>query len=366
MNNKQGKLNVLAAVLLGAACQTLHAETVNTWRGTAVSADWNDRYQWNLNHPPKEGEAAHFRQNNCVISVNGLVELDSGIYLYGQELMMKGNGNIILRSQIPLERTVNIPASADGFANLTLCDNLTLTGRISLSAKGFGTSACKGTITLKDRSTVTGGLAIGNNGVGTGLVIVEDNASFRITDIELNTLASKGGMAEIRILGGTVRIEADTNLFDMLMADPSRKIVIGESGTLRIDSKLPIARKKEMLKALIASNRLIATPGCQLTPPVLQNEMVIARAENAQLRANGGNQNALLSQIDQISESTPANNNSNLGDLVKALQAEVNQQDGMAHNSSGSSNNANSPRMAGYIVIFGSLLLALRRPKAEE
>jgi hypothetical protein len=360
-------ISLLSVLLLGAAGSTAYAEVVNTWRGNAAGADWNESYKWKLHHPPTEGEAAHFREDNSVISVNSTIQLDNGMHLYGEELLLKGNGNINLWSQVPHERTVNIPASATGYANLTLCDNLSLNGRISLSAKGFGTSASKGTITLKDRSTVTGGLAIGNGGVGSGRVVVLDNATFRITRLELDTKADEGGLAEIHIMGGTVRIETEENLFDILTADPSRKIILGDTGTLRIESNLPIEQKKELIKQLISQRHLVAAPGCRLTPPILQNEMMIARAEDVEIGADNGKRQSLIAAIDNISASAPAESQTkpaDLGELVKELHEEVNSLTNSVSLTQSSEKEvpaSDKPKMAGYIVFFGTILLALRK-----
>ncbi len=364
MSNKNYIQYVIIALLSGVAAQSIQAATVNTWRGDARGADWNEPYKWKLNHAPAEGEAAHFREKNSTISINSTVQLDNGMHLYGEELLLKGNGNINLWSLVPHERTVNVPASATGFANLTLCDNLSLNGRVALSAKGFGTSASKGSITLKDRSTVTGGLSVGNNGVGSGQVFVKDNATFRITELDLNTLADKGGMAEIHILGGTVRIETGENLFDALMADSSRKIVIGDTGTLRIESNLPIGEKKAMIKQLIASKRLVAAPGCRLSPPILQDEMLIARAEDARYSESTKSDETLLTAIDKMSNTTSAATApaSDLGDLVKALHQEVSETEKQVAETDGASGKNESRHMAGYIVVFGTILLALRNP----
>lgn len=366
MNIYNHKISLLVALLLGVAGQSVHAQTVNMWRGSSGSADWNDSYKWKLNHPPADGEAAHFRADNTIISVNNAVQMNNGIYLYGQELQLKGNGSINLGSVIPLERTVNIPASTTGYANLTLRDTFSLNGRISLSAKGFGTSECKGTITLKDRSTVTGDLAIGNKGVGTGQVYVMDNATFRITSLKLDTKADMGGMAEIHIMGGTVRIDTDDDFFGMFMADPSRRIILGESGTLRIDSSLSLAKKKDVIKQLIANNRLVPAPGFHLSTPILQKDMMIARAEESGPNYGTGNVDTLLANIDKIPESTPVADtvaSSDVGELVKALQTEVDKTPiTIAHAGKSAETEKNMPHMAGYIVFVGALLLTLRRP----
>lgn len=365
MNKTNYGTYLLIALLAGAAGQSIQAQTVNQWRGNAINADWNEAYKWKLNHPPAEGEAAHFRADNSVITVNSTVQLDNGMYLYGQELMLKGNGNINLWSLIPHQRTVNVPASADGYANLTISDNLSLNGRISLSAKSFGTSASKGTITLKDRATVTGGLCVGNEGVGTGQVYVKDNATFRITSLELNTEAAKGGLAEIHIDGGTVRIDTKEDFFELFMADPSRRIIIGDTGTLRIESGLPIAEKKEILKKLIASNRLVPAAGSRLSTPILQDEMMIARAEDTSFSPSSDNRADLLAEIDNIAEETPAVETaptSDLGALVKSLESEVkNAPETVAKVEAPAKAEASKPHMAGYIVFFGTILLALRR-----
>ncbi len=369
MNKSNYGTSILIALLLGAAGQSVYGQTVNQWRSTTTDADWNEGFRWKLKHPPAEGEAAHFRSDNTVISVNSTVQLNNGIYLYGQELLLKGNGNINLWSMVPHERTVNIPASTTGYANLTVADNLSLNGRISLSAKGFGTSASKGSLTLKDRATVTGGLAIGNKGVGTGQVFVRDNATFRITSLELNTKSEQGGMAEIHILGGTVRIETEEDVFATLMADPSRRIIIGDTGTLRIESNLPIAEKKAMIKKLIASNHLVAAPGSRLSSPILQDEMLIARAEDASFSPNADNRQQLMAQIDNISEKreAPVATSSDLGSLVKSLESEAEKQaETMAAAKPAEEQEAETKTsMAGYIVFFGTFLLALRRPAAN-
>ena len=364
MNRHYIMMKTLTALLVAAAVQTADAQTVNLWRGDAHGAEWTDQYKWKLNHAPMDNEAAHFRDDNSMVVVNSTVQLNNGMHLYGQELLLKGNGNINLWSMVPHERTVNIPASGSGFANLTLSDNLSLNGRISLSAMGFGTSASKGTVTLKNRSTVTGDLAIGNDGNGTGQVYVKDNSTFRITGLELNTKAEIGGMAEIHILGGTVRIEAEDNPFDAFLADSSRKIIIGDRGTLRIESDLPIAEKKDLIKQMIESNRLVAEPGCRLTLPILQNGMLIASAESLLGSSEPGNHAELLAAIDAVDEKASIlvdDATVDLGALVQAIQDEK------SNKTETVAQSAEFPEKpmrhkAGYIVFFGTVLLALRRP----
>lgn len=360
-------MNTLAALLISTAMQTVEAQTVNLWRGDANGAEWNDQYKWKLNHSPTDNEAAHFREDNSIVTVNSTVELNNGLHLYGQELLLKGNGNINMWSMVPHERTVNIPASGSGFANLTLSDNLSLNGRISLSAKRFGTSASKGTVTLKNRSTVTGDLAIGNTGHGTGQIYVKDNSTFRITALELATKAEVGGMAEIYILGGTVRIETESNPFEAFLADPSRKIIIGDSGTLRIESDFPISEKKEMIKQLIANNRLVAAPGCHLTVPIFQDEMLIARAEGALGGSQPLDQAALLAAIDSVDDKASIlvdDDTVDLGALVLAIQSEkTNATETVVLTDE--SDEEPTRHKAGYIVFFGTVLLALRRPQEK-
>ena len=360
---------IIGTALLATAFFTvanLQAQTVNTWRGDAVEADWNENYKWKLNHPPTAGEAAYFRAENSIISINSTVDLNNGMHLYGQELLLKGNGIINMRSLVEHQRSVNIPASADGYAALTLCDNISLNGRIVLSSKGFGTSASRGTLTLKNRTTVIGGLEIGEAGVGSGQVFVQDNAIFRITSLELDTSAEKGGMAEIHILGGTVRIDVEGDPFEAFMKDPSRKIIIGDTGTLRIESDLPIEEKKRMIKEMISSNHLIPAAGCQLTTPILQEEMMIARAENTSVNSSLKDRDALLAAIDTISNSAPqiVSSPSDLGDLVKALHTQKSEEAANAENME--SEEPASMHMAGYIVFFGSILLTLRRAQKEN
>ena len=364
--NKQGRSSIVVILLLACVSPRLStAQKVNTWQDNDVSADWNEPYQWTLNHAPAEGEAVLFRATNSVVSVYTTIQLDSGMHLYGQELRFKGNGRIDLVSQVPHKQTVNIPASADGLANLTLCDNLSLNGRISLSAKEFGTSDSKGTITLKDRSSVTGILAIGVEGVGSGQVFVEDNATFRITGLELNTRADAGGTAEIHIRGGTVRIEDGQDLMTALLEDPSRKIIIGAAGTLRIESSLPIAEKKAVIKALIANRRVVPAQGCRLTLPVLQDDMIIARAEDDGTPSTRDEGESLLSAIDDIPESAVATSRepADIRDLVQSLSEEI--PVAAAANAvaaaSDDETGGGQSHAAGYIVFFGMVLLTLRR-----
>lgn len=355
-------MKTLIVLFLGLVVQSIQAQTVNNWTGDATGGNWNDRYKWKLNHPPAENESAYFREPNSVITVNSTVQLNYGMHLYGKELLLKGNGNINLWSLVPHQRTVNIPASATGFANLTLTDNLSLNGRIALSATGFGTSASKGTITLKGHSTVTGDLAVGNTGQGSGQVIVKDNATYRITDLELATKASVGGLAEIQILGGTVKIETEENPFDMFLEDASRKIIIGDAGTLRVESDLPIATKKELLKEMISNNRLVAAPSCFLTTPILQGEMLLVHAENQETSTNPLSIDDLLTAIDEIPEgesTTQESTTSPLGDIVKGMNSAMK---GSEAATSSTEEEQETP-MSGYIVFFGAILLVLRRPR---
>lgn len=350
----------ISIALLVWAGVSASAQTVNTWTGGERNADWADSYKWKLDHPPQNGEAAHFREDFNTVSVNRTVQLDNGIHLYGQELTLKGDGNINLMSSIPHQRTINIPASASGFANLTLMDNLSINGQIALSAKGFGTSASKGSITLKDRSTVSGGLVVGNEGVGSGQVIVQDKATFRITSIELNTKASEGGMAQIQILGGTVRINTDDNPFESFMADPSRTIVVGDGGTLRVESSLSLEEKKALIKKLIAGNHLVPASGCHLAVPILQEDMFIVRAEDDQFTTSPSDRQQLFAAIDSIDYSTTATGtSSDLNELVKALNESEKEKKLSSENNEASQA---SPKVAGFIVFFGSLLLAVRKP----
>ena len=349
---------ILIALVLGAGAQIAMAQSVNTWRGDETSSDWNDQYKWKLRHAPTGNESAHFRTPNSSILVNSTIELNNGMHLYGQELSLSGNGNINLQNSLPHQRTVNIPASAAGFANMTLNDNLSLNGRVALSAKAFGTSAGKGTITLKDRSTVTGTLCIGNAGKGSGKVLIEDNATYRITELQLATKADAGGSAEIHVLGGTARIETKENPFSIFLEDSSRKIVLGDGAILLIDYELPVSKKKGLIKAMISQNRLVAAPGCRLITPTLDTKKLTIKAEDQRNDTKVPTKTALLASIDRISTSSqqawrsvstqkPAGGTS--APLVQA-----------------STEKTQSTQLAGYIVFFGIALFALRRPEEEE
>ena len=382
MNTYIVKGSILAALVVGAT--SAYATSVNNWRGDETGADWNDQYKWKLKHLPTGDEAVHFRESSSLINVNSTVQLNNGMHLYGEELSLQGNGNINLWSSVPHQRTVNIPASATGFANMTLSDNLSLNGRIALSAKGFGTSASKGSVTLKDRSNVKGALSIGNAGNGTGQVFVKGNSTYRITGLELATKAESGGSAEIHVLGGTVRIESKDNPFDVFMEDASRKIILGDSGTLRIEYSLPVYRKKDAVKALILEGRLVAAPGCRLTPPVIQDKMVIIRAEDERNDSGVKTTEALIAAIDRIPNSSSASAVAGSSSKPQKLESLLNT---MRTSQPAAASTVAKPeaavpqaqtaatvegkkdsntKLAGYIVFFGIALLTLRRPNEVQ
>lgn len=271
---------VLTVAVLFAGVSGTTAQSINLWRGNETGADWNDVYKWKLKHLPSGTEAVHFRQQSSVISINSTIELGNGMHLYGQELLLEGNGNINLRSPIPHQSTITIPASNTGNSSLTLTDNLTVNAQISLAAKAFGTSASKGFVTLKKRSTIIGNVSIGNAGKGTGQIVLRDQSTYRITDLKLDTEASQGGSAEIHILGGTARFAVESDPFEIFLADPSRKIIIGDNGTLHIESDLPIAIKKQQLEKLIAQKQIVSTSGCELGTPVIRDHMISLKAEH--------------------------------------------------------------------------------------
>lgn len=364
---------VALLVVLGGA--NGYAQSINVWRGGADGGEWENQYKWNLSHTPTGQEAAHFRDNNTIITVNSTVQLNNGMHLYGQELLLQGTGNINLWSPISHERTVNIPASATGFANLTLSDTLSINGRIALSAKGFGTSASKGSITLEDRSNVSGGLCIGNAGNGTGQVFVKDSAVFRITEMEFSTKAESGGSAEIHAQGGTVHIETKTNPFDVFLEDPSRKLVISDGGTLRIDYNLPIARKKAMVMDLIKKDRLVAAPGSRLLLPSIHEKTMIIKAEDARNHSEYPTKQALLSAIDRISSTSinssiaqTASQAQSLDALLKTVKTGGETGVSGAPGTTATTGEAaeSGGKLAGYIAFVGALLLVLRRAPATE
>ncbi|MDZ8119935.1 hypothetical protein [Pontiella agarivorans] len=388
-------MGIAAAVVLGGT--PVIAQQVNQWRGGETAENWTDKYKWKQNHTPNEGESAHFREPISVINVNSTVQLSHGMHLYGQELSLLGNGNINLWSQVPHQRTVNIPASGDGFASLTLHDNISINGRLALSAKGFGTSASKGSVTLRDRSNVTGELCIGKAGTGTGQVFLKDHSTYRITGLEIGTEAKSGGSAEIHILSGTVRIETQNDPFETFNADPSRRIILGSTGTVRFEYTMPVAHKKEAIKAMIKNNRLVAAPGCRLKTPIIQEKLVIVRAEDERNDSAVKTKKQLLAAIDRISaastvassgtqpqklESLLKNMRSNSRNVAAAPAPTANSTPVPVPTAGGNSSLAlimqqkgvsaetpddNTPAtrsVAGYIAFVGAAMLILRRNPA--
>lgn len=366
MINKK-KLIKMAIFALATGVTIANAQTVNNWKGGEEGADWADRYKWERRHPPTGDEAAHFREANTVVNVNSTVQLNNGMHVY-KEVSFQGNGNINMQNPVPHQRTVNIPASATGFANMTLNDNITVNGRVALSAKGFGTSASKGSITLKDRSNVTGDLRIGNAGTGTGQVFVEDSSTYRITSLELATEAKEGGSAEIHVLGGTVRIDTKNNPFEVFLKDPSRKLLVGAEGTVRIEYDMPISEKKTLMKKMINKDRLVAAPGCRLTKPVIQNKMVIIRAEDERNDSDTKTKADLIAAIDSISDGTAiaGGGSGGLESLLMNMRSSPTSGSSSPAAIQTGTTSSNGTKLAGYIVFFGAALLVLRRAPAEK
>jgi hypothetical protein len=379
---KPSLIKAVALLVLGGTTLELQAQTINVWRGDENRADWSDNYKWKLQHPPQDKESAHFREPFSVVAINQTVELNNGIQVYGQELTLVGNGNINLRNPVPHQRTINIPASASGYANMTLNNNLSINGRIALAAKAFGTSASKGSITLRDRTTVIGDLLIGNAGSGTGQVFVRDRATYRITSLDLQTLADIGGSAEIHIISGTVRIETKENPFNIFLQDSSRKIMIGDTGILRIESNIPSQQKKELISALIIEGRLMALPGCRLKPPVINDKMLIIQAEDERNPSDIRTTEQLIAAINNMpaAETTKgvAPKPSKLESLLQSIQdSQPTVAESTPEPQPATIENENEPEikepeskesgvhLAGYIVFFGTCLLALRRPEKE-
>ncbi len=370
---------LVTAAAFAAANTLVNAQTVNQWRGGETASAWNDPYKWKQNHTPNDEEAPYFREPISVINVNSTIQLNHGMHLYGEELSLQGNGNINLWSQVPHERTVNIPADGNGFANLTLRDNIALNGRVALSSKGFGTAASKGSLTLKDRSSVTGDLCIGKAGTGTGRVYVQDNSSYRITGLEIGTEAAAGGAAELHILSGTVQIETKDNPFEIFNEDASRRIILGANGTLRFEYPMSVAQKKKAVQDMIRNDRLTAAPGCRLTTPLIQEKRVIFRAEDERNESAVETKEQLLAAIGRIAAAAEVASvglqPEQIDSLLKKMSSSprspeappsgesaaavrLTQQQGA---SSAAPAAGSTGRAAGFIAFFGAALLMLRR-----
>lgn len=380
------KISIIVAALIG-CIPAAQAQSFNVWRGDEEAAEWNNPYKWNLKHPPAEAEAVHFREPNSKVIVNRTIDLQNGMLLYGKELTLSGAGNINLSNPVTHQRTVNIPASASGFSNLTLNDTLSLNGRIALASKAFGTSGGKGTFTLQNQTSASGTLVIGNDGCGTGKVFIRDDASYRITALELSTRASSGGSAEIHVIGGTVRLETKTNPFMPFFEDDSRKIVMGDNGSLHIETDMATDQKIQQLKAMIQHNRLIPANGCRLTPPVIDNNTILIKAEDLRNDSTIDTTEKLLAAIDQTHEELKLAEQANrqkqdaqakLEAMMAKKAAEAAAEAAALAETEGTDekivmaeNADNSPQpttkaIAGYIVFLGMILLMVRRPKNKE
>lgn len=377
MNNMAKLITGLAIAAICTMATTSDAQTVNVWRGNEIPASWTEAYKWKLKHLPTGEESIHFREPTSVVSIDSTVDVGNGLLLYGQELCFVGNGNLNLQNPVAHKSTVFVPASATGYANLTINDNLTINGRIALSAKAYGTSASKGSVTLKNRSTIEGVLIIGNDGSGSGKVYIRDQSVYRISGLELNTLAAQGGAAEIHILGGTAQIECGSDPFAAFLADSSRKIFIGDYGTLRIHSDLPVERKKDAVLQLLSNQQLVAASGNKIMVPVFQDNMLIIKAERtdkpqdlatllASIRTTGSSGPASLASAKQ---GNPQPQTIGLEEFSKQTRAGEHA-DASAAQSKAAAEDAAPPSAAalpvtGYFVFVSAFLLLLRPVKRD-
>jgi len=351
---------ILFVTTLGTFNQSAVAQSINLWRGTTAEGDWNNRYMWKLKHVPSKTDAVHFRSKRSIIAINSTIELGNGMHLYGQELTFEGNGNINMRSPIQHQRTINIPASSSGRSNLILTGNLSINAQISLAATPFGTSASKGTILLQDRTTVTGDVYIGSKGNGTGYIILRGESNYHIKNLVIDTLASKGGAAEIQIFGGTVWISNTENPFNVLLADSGRKIIIGDTGTLHIESNLPPRTTRKLLQTLLDRKQIIAAPDCQLGTPLFRDKTISITAEYCDLVAQPAGTHAAPHII------TPVSPNKN-SQWVAAPKTENSAK--IAPKPTTATTlvpvNQTKPTM-GYIVFLSAFLLLFLRPAPQS
>ena len=344
----KGKKSIGIVTVVMCVCGVTLAQSVNVWRGNEVKASWSDPYKWKLRHVPKEDEAVHFRQPNSVVEINRTVDLNNSMMLYGQELFLEGNGNINFWSPVENQSTIYVPASASGYANLTVRGNLSIKGGVALAAKAFGTSASKGTLTLRDRATIKGRLTIGNDGKGTGQLFVYDRSVYTISDLKIQTIANQGGAAEIHIEGGTVHFTLGTNPLEIFLADPGRKIIMGEEGFLRIQSTASIEEKKGLLIKLLKDKSLRTTPDARFVVPIFQGNTVVLKAERSDTPQN---LDTLIAKIQAAAFATEPDQTSSTG----------------AETSSGNSAKGSSGNgLPGYIVFLGLILFFLHPAKPKK
>ena len=165
-------------------------------------------------------------------------------------------------------------------------------------------------------------------------------------------------------------METQENPFDVFLQDPSRKLVLGDMGTLRIESKVSALKKKEQVIAMIQQNRLVAAPGCRLKAPVINNKMLIIQAEDERNNSTEQTVDQLLAIIKKTPvQAAPVDAVATrplLESLLKTMNAQP--QSTASHDSEQiAKDEANDGvHLAGYIVFFGICLLALRRAPTEK
>jgi len=278
MKKNQLKYIIIATVCaLTALTNTVCAQAINQWKNDQKVGQWEDGSMWKLNHSPRRSERIQIRTSEATITINETVALNQGIQLYGEQLYLNGTGKIDLINPFIHNKTIDIPASCDGSSTLTITDQVSVNARILLSGKTYGTSPCKGTLILKDQSYVTGALCIGNDGAGVGMVVLGDQSTFHITDINLQTDSDKGGRANLHVMSGTLWITLSEKSARTFLNDPSQQIVVGNKGTLILQSSQTTDQKSAMIRNLIRKHRIVTYRGSTLDIPVILDDKISVR-----------------------------------------------------------------------------------------
>jgi len=299
MKKNQFKHTIITTVCaLIALTNTVCARAINQWKNDQKVGQWEDGSMWKLNHPPKRSERIQIRTSEATITINEYVAVNQGIQLYGEHLYLKGTGKIDLINPVIHNKTIDIPASCDGSSTLTITDQVSINARILLSGKTYGTSPCKGTLILKDQSRITGALCIGHDGAGVGMVILGDQSTFHITDINLQTDRDKGGKANLHVMSGTLWITLSDKSARTFLNDPSQQIVVGNKGTLILQSSQTTDQKSAMIRNLIRRHRIVTYSGSTLDIPVILDDKISVRTtdyipqENASAMTDDNMENA--------------------------------------------------------------------------
>ena len=109
------------------------------------------------------------------------------------------------------------------------------------------------------------------------MVILGDQSTFHVTDINLQTDRAKGGKANLHVMSGTLWITLSEKSARTFLDDPSQKIIVGNKGTLILQSTQTTDQKSTLIRTLIRKHRITTYTGSTLDIPVILDDKISVR-----------------------------------------------------------------------------------------